>query len=297
MNARALSVRFFDSHPSPALHGRRRRRLRPSAQLALGVLVLLVVVAVAAPLIAPFDPLVGDRSNRLLPPLSGGHLLGTDGLGRDILSRVIWGARPSLLAGLIPVGIGVTFGMMLGIFAGLGGRRSNAIVMRSLDVFYAFPAILLAIAIAAALGAGLTSVIIALSLVNIPPVARVVETEVLRLRDSAFMESARLVGAGWFSIALRQVIPNVAPAVIVYGTGLFGMSIVYAAGLGFLGLGMAPPTPEWGIMVNELRQFVFSSPAIVVAPALVLVLVSFACNVLGDGLGELFDLDRAGLKR
>ncbi|MEZ5412605.1 MAG: ABC transporter permease [Acidimicrobiales bacterium] len=280
-----------DTRPSGTV---KRRRLGWPARIAGGVCASFLLAALLAPLIAPYEPLADDRSNRLQPFFSGGHLLGTDGQGRDVLSRVIWGARPSILTGLIPVFVAGLIGTLLGLVAGLGSHRVNTIIMRTLDVFYAFPAVLLAIAIAAALGSGTSNAIIALSVILVPPIARLAESEVARIRSAAFMEAARVSGAGWWSIALRHVLPNAAPAIVVYCTALVGLSIVYAAGLGFLGLGVAPPTAEWGLMVNELRQFTFSAPGISLVPAVVILIASVAFNVFGDGLRDLLDVKGDG---
>lgn len=268
----------------------KRRRLGWPARIAGAVCALFLLAALFAPLIAPFDPLDDDRSQRLKPFFTGGHILGTDGQGRDVLSRLIWGTRPSILTGLIPVFVAGIIGTLLGLIAGLGSHRVNTAIMRTLDVFYAFPAVLLAIAIAAALGSGTSNAIIALSVILIPPIARLAESEVARIRSAAFMEAARVSGAGWWSISLRHVLPNAAPAIVVYCTALIGLSIVYAAGLGFLGLGVAPPTAEWGLMVNELRQFTFSAPEISLVPAVVILIASVAFNVFGDGLRDLLDV-------
>ncbi len=268
----------------------RQRKVSLTTRVTGGLSALLFLVAVFAPIIAPFDPNVGIRSDRLLPPFSGSYLLGTDGQGRDILSRLIWGARPSLLAGVIPVAVAALVGTTLGLLAGRGSRRTNSTIMRMLDVFYAFPAVLLAIAIAAALGSGISNAIIALSFILIPPVARVAETEVARIMSADFMEAAEVSGASRWSVATRQILPNVAPAIVVYCTALIGLSIVYAAGLGFLGLGIAPPTAEWGLMVNDLRQYTFSQPSIAVIPAIVIVLTSLLFNLLGDGLRDWLDV-------
>ncbi len=267
-----------------------RRRLGWPARIAGGVCALFFLAAIFAPLITPYGPLDGDRSQRLLPFFSGDHLLGTDGQGRDVFTRIVFGARISLMTGLVPVLVAGLIGTTLGLVAGLGGRRTNTGVMRTLDVFYAFPAVLLAIAIAAALGSGASNAIIALSVILIPPIARLAESEVARIRSADFMEAARVSGASFWSIAVRHVLPNAAPAIVVYCTALVGLSIVYAAGLGFLGLGVAPPQAEWGLMVNDLRQFTFSAPAISLVPAVVILIVSVAFNVFGDGLRDLLDV-------
>ncbi|MGD9752787.1 MAG: ABC transporter permease [Acidimicrobiia bacterium] len=279
------------STPTKAI---KRRRLGWPARIAGGVCALFFLAAIFAPLITTSDPLEGDRSQRLLPFFSGSHVLGTDGQGRDVLSRVIWGARPSLLTGLIPVVVAGLIGTALGLIAGLGTRRINSVVMRTLDVFNAFPAVLLAIAIAAALGSGTSNAIIALSVILIPPIARLAESETARIKSADFMEAARVSGAGWLSISVRHVLPNAAPAIVVYCTALVGLSIVYAAGLGFLGLGVAPPNAEWGLMVNDLRQYTFSAPQISLVPAVVILIASVAFNVFGDGLRDLLDVRAEG---
>jgi peptide/nickel transport system permease protein len=260
------------------------RRLPLSAKVSASVILLIVLAAAFASLLTSQSPIKGVLSDRLLSIGSAGHPLGTDGQGRDILARVLYGARPSLLTGLIPVAIAGTLGTVLGLVAGLGRKMVQSTVMRTLDVFYAFPAVLLAIAIAAALGAGISNSIIALSVILVPPIARVAESETSRLRGADFMESARASGARWTSIALRQVLPNIAPAVVVYCTALIGLSIVYSAGLSFLGLGISPPNPEWGLMISDLQQYMFSQPSLLLVPATAILVASVAFNVLGDGL-------------
>lgn len=276
------------THPT-ATAGRRRRRMTMSARVAAGVVLLIAVLAVFGPLLVA-DPNAGDPAERLLPAGSPEHLLGTDGQGRDVLARIVAGARLSLLAGLVPVLFAALVGTGLGMTAGLSGRHLHRLIMRTLDVFYAFPAVLLAIAIAAALGSGISNSIIALAVILVPPVARVAETETRRLVDLDYMEAARASGASRSAIALRQVLPNVAPPVVVYCTALIGLSIVYAAGLSFLGLGVSPPTAEWGLMVSDHTQYIYSAPFLSAVPALAILVVSVAFNVLGDGLRDLLDV-------
>jgi peptide/nickel transport system permease protein len=163
------------------------------------------------------------------------------------------------------------------------------VVMRTLDVFYAFPAVLLAIAIAAALGSGLSNAVIALSIILVPPIARVAETEAARLRSADFMLAARASGASWPAIVVRQVLPNAAPGIVVYCSSLIGLSIIYAAGLSFLGLGIAPPAAELGLMVNDLRQFIFNDPLLLLEPAALILVVAVLFNVAGDSLRGLLD--------
>lgn len=280
------------TRPWPLRRGRPRgrRRLPAPARAAAVVVGLLVLVAIFAPLLSPADPLAGSLGQRLLPIGSPGHLLGTDGQGRDILSRLIHGTRPSLLAGLLPVTFAGIVGTTLGLTAGLAPPAVHALVMRSLDVLYAFPAVLLAIAIAAALGSGISNSIIALAVILVPPVARVTESEVSRIRSSDFMDAARTSGAGPVAIAVRQVLPNVAPAVVVYATALIGLSLVYAAGLSYLGLGVSPPAPEWGVMVSDLQKYLFTAPQLLMVPALAILVASVAFNLLGDGLRDYFNV-------
>lgn len=264
-------------------------RLRPSMTIATLVVIFVVLMATFGPLLVA-DPNAGDIANRLQPVGTAGHLLGTDGQGRDILARIVVGSRLSLLAGLVPVFVAGTIGSILGVSAGLGRPWTHRLIMRTLDVFYAFPAVLLAIAIAAALGSGVSNSIIALAVILIPPVARVAETETRRIVDLDYMEAARASGAGPVAIASRQVLPNVAPPVVVYGTALIGLSIVYAAGLSFLGLGVAPPTAEWGLMVSDHTQYIYSQPILAAIPAVAILIVSVAFNVLGDGLRDILDV-------
>jgi peptide/nickel transport system permease protein len=276
--------------PKIKLDRRLLGRLGPASTAAMVAAILIVGAAVLAPVVAPYPPNAGNAANRLLGFGVQGHLLGTDGEGRDVLSRLIYGARLSLLTGFMPVLVAGLIGSLLGLLAGLGSRRTHAGIMRTLDVFYAFPAVLLAIAIAAAIGSGVSNAIIALTVILIPPVARVAETETARLRSADFLEAARASGARWHSIAVRQVVPNVAPAIVVYCTTLIGLSIVYAAGLSFLGLGVAPPTAEWGLMISDGIQYMLTSPAIALVPAIAILLTSVVFNIVGDGLRKLLDV-------
>jgi peptide/nickel transport system permease protein len=262
----------------------RRRRWSWRSLVLLGVLAAVVLAALLAPLIAPYGPTEGDPSDRLLGLGAPGHLLGTDGQGRDVLSRLLLGMRLSLTTGLIPTVIAGVIGTAFGMAAGLGRRWANLAIMRTLDVFYAFPSILLAIAIAAALGPNIRNAIIALSVVLVPPVARIVEAEVMALRGGDFMRAAECSGASRLMIAHRHVLPNIAVPVLVYCTALVGLAMVEAAGLSFLGLGAAPPTAEWGLMLNEGRSFFFTNPAVALAPAVAILLAALMFNALGDRL-------------
>ncbi|MFE6051917.1 ABC transporter permease [Kitasatospora sp. NPDC056446] len=259
-----------------------RRNLGLAVPGALAV--LLVLLALAAPLVAPYDPAAGRLADRLLDPGSPGHPLGTDGQGRDLLSRLIWAGRASLTGGLVPVTVATLAGTLLGITAGLGGRFTEQALLRTLDVLYAFPGVLLAIAVASLLTPGLGATVLALSVVLTPAVARVAFTETRRIRASEYLEAARVSGAGWGALALRQVAPVVAPVVLVYASSLVGLAVVYAAGLSFLGLGVSPPTAEWGAMLDELRPALLTHPWVAVLPAVVILAVSVVFNTLGEAL-------------
>lgn len=284
----------------PAETARRavRSRLRLPARswpwelrISAAALGIMVAVALIGPLVLG-DPDAMHVANRLRGIGTPGHLLGTDALGRDMLTRLVDGARITLVAGLLPVVIAAALGTGIGICAGLSRGRAHSAIMRVLDVFYAFPAVLLAIAIAAALGSGITNVIVALTVAFVPPIARVADTETLRLRHMDFVEAAEASGARRSTIVVRQLLPNVAPPLLVYCTALVGVSIVYAAGLSFLGLSVAPPSPEWGLMISDLKQFISSKPELALIPAVAILIASVAFNVLGEGLRKLTAVDR-----
>lgn len=279
---------------TPVEAAKRRRRI-PAPAIAGGTIVaLLLLIAILAPVLAPHGPLEGNITDRLLPVGSPGHILGTDTQGRDILSRLMYGARPSLFSGILPVLVAGIIGTTLGVIGGLSGRWTNGTIMRVLDIFYAFPGVLLAIMINSAMGSGVSNAILALSVVMVPPIARIANTEVARMRNSDYMETARASGASMLSIAVRQVLPTIAPAILVYCTALVGLAIVFAAGLSFIGLGVAPPNPEWGQMLNDLRQNLFDAPVLAMIPAVQVFIASLGFNLLGDGLRDILDVRGAG---
>jgi peptide/nickel transport system permease protein len=278
--------------PAQSKAARRKRSIPIGLYVYGGLAAALVLLGIIGPWIAS-RPNDQDLAARLLAPGSAGHLLGTDGQGRDVLARIIGGARPSMISALLPVAIAGVLGSALGIAAGLAPGWLHSLLMRTLDVFYAFPAVLLAIAIAAALGPGTATTVISLSVVLIPPIARIAETETMRLHGMDFMEAARASGAGPVRIAVRQVIPNVTPALIVYSTSMVGLALVFAGGMSFLGLGVAPPAPEWGQMINEQRQYMYTAPASALTPALVIFAASLIFNQLGDALRDLLDIRRS----
>jgi peptide/nickel transport system permease protein len=255
------------------------------------VVFILVVacVAVAAPWIAPYDPLHTDLAVRLSPPGTSGHLLGTDEQGRDLLSRVIWGGRLSLVGGVLPVAISCVIGYVLGLVSGYYGGATGGLIMRTQDVFYAFPAVLLAIGISAALGPGLLHVTMSLVVVIVPAIARIAHAATLSVMSHEYLVAARASGAKSWQIIAFHVVPNSFSPVLVYSTTLVGLVIVFASGLSFLGLGVQPPTAEWGAMVGELKSYIFVSPAVVAVPGFMILAVSLAFNFIGDGVRDALD--------
>lgn len=258
--------------------------------VALGVLVLLSASAILAPVITPYDPLLGDVNDRLLPIGSAGHVLGTDEQGRDMLTRLIYGGRLSLLAGITPVIIATVVGTAIGSLSGYLGGWVQSVLMRSMDMFYAFPSILLAIAVAASLGPGLTNIIISLSIVFIPPIARVAEAATRRVVVNEYIEAARLSGASTPHVVMSQVLANIFNPIFVYASGLVGLAIVIAASLSFLGLGAKPPTPEWGYMLNSLRGTIYVNAWVAAIPGVFIFVTSLAFNTLSDAIRDSLDV-------
>jgi peptide/nickel transport system permease protein len=233
---------------------------------------------------------VGSVLKRLQPVGTPGHLLGTDELGRDMLTRLMYGARVSLVMGMVPVGLALLIGGTLGMVAGFVGGRVNALIMRSVDVVFAFPSILLAVAIAGALGAGIGNTLLALTIVLIPPLTRVTESATTQVRSVEFIEAARASGAGSAVIMRVHVLGNVMGPVLVYATSLLSVAIIMAAGLSFIGLGARPPTPEWGLMLNTLRNAIYTQPLLAALPGVLIFVVSLAFNLLADGLRRAMEV-------
>lgn len=264
----------------------------PVAMTAALVVFLIICAAVFAPWLAPMDPYKGSMIRRLLPIGSEGYLLGTDELGRDMLSRLMYGGRLSLLMGVTPVLAAFGIGTSIGLLAGYVGGRVNMVIMRVLDVFYAFPSVLLAVAISGALGPGMTNSILALTLVFVPQVVRVAESVTTQVRKLDYIEAARMSGASAFSIIRVHVLGNVLGPVFVYATGLLSVSMILAAGLSFLGLGVKPPEPEWGLMLNTLRSAIFRNPWVAALPGLLIFITSIGFNLLADGVRSAMDIRR-----
>ncbi|HVQ74872.1 MAG TPA: ABC transporter permease [Candidatus Binatia bacterium] len=256
------------------------------ALLGLAIVVLLAGAAVAAPLVSPGDPIGAAEVDRLSPIGTPGHLLGTDEQGRDILSRLIWGGRISLLVGIVPSLAAGAIALLLGLAAGYGEGLLDQVIMRALDVFFAFPLVLLAIAIVGVIGPGVGNQMFALTVVLIPYSTRVVRTATLSVKPLEFVEGARALGAGRRRVVLRHLLPNVLPPLLVYTSTLVGMMIVASAGLSFLGLGVQPPTPDWGVMVGSGRLVLYRAAHVATIPGIVIVVAALAFNFVGDGIRE-----------
>jgi len=219
-----------------------------------------------------------------------GFLLGTDELGRDMLSRLIYGGRMSLLMGLAPVVLATLFGGFLGVVAGFAGGWVNMLIMRTMDIFYAFPSVLLAVAISGTMGGGIANGLIALTLVFIPPLCRVSEAATTQIRNRDFVEAARASGASTLSIIFYHVLRNVLAPVFIYASSLISVSILLAAGLSFLGLGVEPPTADWGLMLSALRQSIYTQPLVCALPGLAIFVASLSFNLVSDGLRQAMDI-------
>jgi len=268
----------------------RRLRRDPVAITAALVLIAIVLMAIFAPYVAPADPYRSSMLRRLRPMGTPGFPLGSDELGRDMLTRLIYGARLSLFMGVTPVVLAFGIGSAIGIFAGYLGGRINTLVMRTIDVFYAFPSVLLAVALSGALGAGLGNAMLSLTIVFIPPIARVAEAVTTQMRSRDFVEAARASGAGALTIIRVHILGNVLGPIFVYATSLISVSMILASGLSFLGLGTRPPDPEWGLMLNTLRTAIYVQPWVAALPGLMIFVTSISFNMLSDGLRSAMDV-------
>jgi peptide/nickel transport system permease protein len=257
--------------------------------LGLGLSVLAVTVALAAPLLTPHDPLQGDFSASLRPPGSPGHPLGTDQLGRDLLARVLYGARIALFIGLCTVAVTAVIGGVVGLVAGFFGGWVSAALMRLADVQLSFPFILLALTINAIVGLGLRNIIISLSAAGWVVYARVVRGEVLSVRQREFVQAAAALGTGGSRLLCRHVLPNVAPSIVIVASLQFSQFIVAEAAISFLGFGVQPPTPAWGSMLSESRDFLYVAWWLAACPGAALALTALGVNLVGDWLRDVLD--------
>lgn len=278
--------------PTPGYWSAVARRIRRDPVTIIVTLMLLsiILIAVFAPLVTSYDPYAGSVIRRLKPIGTAGHWLGTDETGRDLWTRLAYGGRLSLLAGVAPVLVSLVIGGMLGITAGFTGGLAGTLIMRTMDVFYAFPSILLAIAICGLLGNGLTNSIIALAVVFIPPMVRIAETVTTQARHLDFVEAARASGTTTMQIIRHHVLANVLGPILVYATSLISLSIILSAGLSFLGLGVIPPNAEWGLMLNSLRQSIYVQPYVAALPGLMIFVTSMCFNLMSDGFRSAMDM-------
>ncbi|WP_454763740.1 ABC transporter permease [Cupriavidus campinensis] len=268
-----------------------RRLLRNKLAMAAAlILIALVVMAIFAPALMPADPYASSILKRLKPIGTAGYPLGTDELGRDLLSRLMLGGRLSLFMGITPVLLAFVIGSALGIVAGYAGGWANTIIMRATDVLYAFPSVLLAIALSGTLGAGVGNALLSLTIVFVPQIVRVAESVTTQVRNREFVDAARASGASSLTIVRAHVLNNVLGPIFVYATSLISVSMILASGLSFLGLGVKPPEPEWGLMLNTLRTAIYTQPWVAALPGAMIFLTSISFNLLADGIRSAMEI-------
>ena len=267
----------------------------PLAVAGFVLIAILVLIAVLAPFIAPADPIKQELATRLKPP-SAAHWLGTDQLGRDMLSRMMYGARISLMIGLVVVGLAASFGTFIGLIAGYAGGWLDEALMRLTDVFFAFPALILAMAISGALGPSLTNAMIAIAVVSWPVYARLMRAQVLSLREREYVEAARSLGGSAGQIVWQHILPNAIAPLLVQASFDLGGAILSAAGLSFIGFGTQPPTAEWGVMISEGRNYIATQPWLSLFPGLAILFTVAAFNLMGDGLRDALDPRLRGIE-
>ena len=298
----ALIPWLLDPNPKSRLQSRAgqtflswlRFRRNPLAMIGLGISLALILMSIFAPLLAPYDPIVQSLPDRLLPPLTPGHWMGTDDFGRDIFSRILYGSRITLYIVLLVILTAPVVGLIIGTVAGYFGGWVDAILMRITDIFLAFPKLILALALVAVLGPGMVNAVLAIAVTSWPPYARVARAETLTVRNSDYIAATRLQGASALRLIWGHVMPMCLPSVIIRVTLDMAGVILTAAGLGFLGLGVQPPLPEWGLMISAGRKFLFEQWWVATMPGLAIFIVSLGFNLLGDGLRDLLDPRSAG---
>jgi peptide/nickel transport system permease protein len=283
-----LAIDVLPRESSPGRRAFSRLLHRPSAVLGLVVVAAFVGIALAAPLLAPYDPIATSWSAIRKAP-SGAHLFGTDELGRDVFSRVIFGARASLLAGVVSVLISLSLGIPIGLLAGYIGRWTDGVISRVTDAMLATPFLILAIALAAFLGPSLTNAMIAIGISATPVFIRLTRAQVLSVKVEDYVEAARAIGNPHWRIALRHILPNVVPPLIVQATLAIAAAVIAEASLSFLGLGQQPPAPSWGSMLNTAKNYVEQAPWMAVWPGISIFALVLSFNLLGDGLRDALD--------
>jgi peptide/nickel transport system permease protein len=297
-----LNAWLLDPNPKSRLQSRAgqtwlswlRFRRNPLAMIGLGISVALIFMSIFAPLLAPYDPIVQSLPDRLLPPLTPGHWMGTDDFGRDIYSRLLYGSRITLYIVMLVILTAPVVGLIIGTVAGYFGGWVDAVLMRITDIFLAFPKLILALALVAVLGPGMVNAVLAIAITSWPPYARVARAETLTVRNSDYIAATRLQGASALRLIWGHVMPMCLPSVIIRVTLDMAGVILTAAGLGFLGLGVQPPLPEWGLMISAGRKFLFEQWWVATMPGLAIFIVSLGFNLLGDGLRDVLDPRSAG---
>ncbi len=297
-----LNAWLLDPNPKSRLQSRAgqtwlswlRFRRNPLAMIGLGISVALILMSIFAPLLAPYDPIAQSLPDRLLPPLTPGHWMGTDDFGRDIYSRILYGSRITLDIVLLVILTAPVVGLIIGTVAGYFGGWVDAVLMRITDIFLAFPKLILALALVAVLGPGMVNAVLAIAVTSWPPYARVARAETLTVRNSDYIAATRLQGASSLRLIWGHVMPMCLPSVIIRVTLDMAGVILTAAGLGFLGLGVQPPLPEWGLMISAGRKFLFEQWWVATMPGLAIFIVSLGFNLLGDGLRDVLDPRSAG---
>ena len=288
---------LLDPNPSSRLQSRAaqawlswlRFRRNPLAMIGLFISLALIFMSIFAPLLAPYDPIAQSLGTRLQPPFSPGHWMGTDDFGRDIWSRILFGSRITLYIVLLVILTAPLVGLIIGTVAGYFGGWVDSVLMRITDIFLAFPKLILALALVAVLGPGMENAVLAIALTSWPPYARVARAETLTVRNSDYIAATRLQGASAARLIWGHVMPMCLPSVIIRVTLDMAGVILTAAGLGFLGLGVQPPLPEWGLMISAGRKFLFEQWWVATMPGLAIFIVSLGFNLLGDGLRDVLD--------
>ena len=278
---------------APSRQGLRQLVRRPSSLIAWGFLLLVAALSAAAPLLAPAEPTAQDFASTLLAPGAPGHPAGTDNLGRDQLSRLLYGGRPIIVTALCSVLISTVVGTLLGMWAGFRRGWLDVVVARGMDVLLSFPLILLAIMIVAALGSGVLNVVLAIAISQLPVFARLARALALRESDREYVLAVRAAGFGSNRIVYREILPNLVGPIIVQATSTVGVATGLTAALSYLGLGVQPPTPDWGLMVKEAQEFLFDAPDLAIVPGVLITLFVLACNFAGDDLRDVLDPDNA----
>ena len=286
--AKKQSKRKKPVKSTPAYESWKRFKRNPTALIGLCVVCFLILVAIIAPLIAPYDYKTQDYAYMMQAP-SAKHLFGTDQFGRDILSRVIYGTRYSLVIALFCTIAALFSGGLLGIIAGYFGGTVDTVIMRIMDIFQSIPMIMMAMCIVAVLGNGIPQLVAAIMFASMPTMARNNRAAILRVRGSDYIESSEAIGVGQFKMIIKHMIPNAAGIMIIYFVGFLAVSIMMMSSMSYIGVGLTAPTPEWGLILNDGKAYLTSAPYMMLFPALMIMITCFAFNLMGDGLRDAFD--------